>query len=78
MNSGWKSRLNKYNEEHNIITQSINVVQSGGGSKMTENAPIRKEYFDKITLNGTTYPTCSRKGIEIIKKIILLYEQRDN
>ena len=77
MNSGWKSRLNKYNEEHNIITQPVTVVQSGGSGEITKNTPIRKEYFDQITLNGKKYSTSSREGVEIIKQIILMYDKND-
>jgi hypothetical protein len=75
MNSGWKSRLNKYNEKHNIITQPVTVIQSGG--EMNENAQIRTEYFNNITLNGQTYSTSSRAGIKLIKQIIMMYDQID-
>ena len=70
MNNGWKSRLNKYNEEHNIITQPVTMLQSGGGKKY-------ENYFDKIILNRKSYSTKTRNGIDELKKIIKLYDQAD-
>jgi hypothetical protein len=78
MSAGWKTRLQKYNLEHDIKVQP--TIQSGGSittntSKI--NANIREEYFQTITLNGQSYSTAERSGIEMIKNIITLYNKFD-
>mgnify|MGYP001175692635 CR=1 FL=1 len=79
MSTGWKSRLQKYNLEHDIKVQPT-TIQSGGSITTNTsqiNANIREEYFQTITLNGQSYSTDERSGIEMIKNIITLYNKFD-
>lgn len=79
MSTSWKSRLQKYNLEHDIKVQPTTIQSGGGVTTYTSqvNANIREEYFETITINGKSYSTKDRPGIEMIKNIIALYNKFD-
>ena len=79
MSTGWKSRLKQYNLKHNINVQPTTIQSGGGVTSYTSqvNANIREEYFETITLNGQSYSTRERPGIQIIKNIIAIYNKMD-
>lgn len=79
-NNGWKSRLKEYNLKYNINSTPI-TMQSGGNIttyNSQTNVNIRENYFDTITLDGTSYSTHTRPGIELIKNIIAIYDKLDS
>lgn len=70
--ASWKLRLQKYNEQNNIVT-----FQNGGDIETDFTIPnLNSEYYNTITLNNKVYSLDNKNTIKMIKKIINYYEQK--
>ena len=70
--ASWKLRLQKYNEQNNIVT-----FQNGGDNETDYTIPnLNSEYYNTITLNNKVYSLDNKNTIKMIKKIINYYEQK--